>query len=89
MFCSMRRSSSNALSAFYVMMTSSPVHLSSQGSIVKDPSISVSRVSWSPDGNLIGTLFKVHHIYCCIFNWTQMFESDTYSLVQGLRLLNI
>ncbi|XP_019088639.1 PREDICTED: topless-related protein 2 [Camelina sativa] len=36
-----------------------------QGSIVKDPSISVSRVSWSPDGNLIGVAFTKHliHIY--------------------------
>ncbi|VVB00946.1 unnamed protein product [Arabis nemorensis] len=36
-----------------------------QGSIVKDPSISVSRVSWSADGNLIGVAFTKHliHIY--------------------------
>ncbi|XP_062175921.1 topless-related protein 2 isoform X2 [Alnus glutinosa] len=36
-----------------------------QGAIVKDSSISVSRVSWSPDGNLIGVAFTKHliHLY--------------------------
>ncbi|XP_048320872.2 topless-related protein 2 [Ziziphus jujuba] len=36
-----------------------------QALIVKDSSISVSRVSWSPDGNLIGVAFSKHliHLY--------------------------
>ncbi|KAL6188536.1 hypothetical protein ACLB2K_039928 [Fragaria x ananassa] len=36
-----------------------------QGAIAKDPSISITRVSWSPDGNLIGVAFKKHlvHLY--------------------------
>ncbi|MCH94819.1 topless-related protein 2-like, partial [Trifolium medium] len=33
--------------------------------IVKDASISVTRVSWSPDGNLLGVAFTKHliHLY--------------------------
>ena len=34
-----------------------------QGSIVKDSSISVSRVAWSPDGNLIGVAFTKHLVH--------------------------
>ncbi|KAF5452308.1 hypothetical protein F2P56_027318 [Juglans regia] len=34
-----------------------------QAAIVKDSSISVSRVSWSPDGNLIGVAFSKHLIH--------------------------
>jgi WD40 repeat protein len=36
-----------------------------QAAIVKDSSISVNRVSWSPDGNLIGVAFTKHliHLY--------------------------
>ncbi|KAF7837781.1 topless-related protein 2 [Senna tora] len=36
-----------------------------QAAIVKDSSISVSRVSWSPDGNFIGVAFTKHliHLY--------------------------
>ncbi|KAJ4870786.1 Topless-related protein 2 [Raphanus sativus] len=39
--------------------------VSSQGTIVKEPSISVTRVAWSPDGNLIGVSFTKHliHVY--------------------------
>ncbi|XP_022760612.1 topless-related protein 2-like [Durio zibethinus] len=34
-----------------------------QASIVKDSSISVSRVAWSPDGNLIGVAFTKHLVH--------------------------
>ncbi|KAJ0264269.1 Topless-related protein 2 [Hirschfeldia incana] len=36
-----------------------------QGIIVKEPSISVTRVAWSPDGNFIGVSFTKHliHVY--------------------------
>ncbi|XP_044486596.1 topless-related protein 2-like isoform X2 [Mangifera indica] len=36
-----------------------------QAAIAKDPSISVSRIAWSPDGNLIGVAFTKHliHLY--------------------------
>ncbi|CAF1933817.1 topless-related protein 2-like [Brassica napus] len=36
-----------------------------QGTIVKEPSISVTRVAWSPDGNFIGVSFNKHliHVY--------------------------
>ncbi|KAF9622713.1 hypothetical protein IFM89_032893 [Coptis chinensis] len=38
-----------------------------QASFAKDPSISISRVTWSPDGNLIGIAFTKHliHLYAC------------------------
>lgn len=35
-------------------MTFVVMAFSCQGSIVKEPSISVTRVAWSPDGNLLG-----------------------------------
>ena len=34
-----------------------------QASIVKDSSMSVSRVAWSPDGNLIGVAFMKHLVH--------------------------
>jgi hypothetical protein len=46
---------------------------SRQGSIVKEPSISVTRVAWSPDGNLLGMVDgdcspkNVLKIYSCNF----------------------
>ncbi|XWS08546.1 hypothetical protein CRYUN_Cryun40dG0011800 [Craigia yunnanensis] len=38
-----------------------------QGSIVKDRSISVSRVAWSPDGNLIGVAFTKHLVHLHVY----------------------
>lgn len=45
-----------------------------QAAIVKDSSISVSRVSWSPDGDLIGMssdikLAQSVHIHFCLRWW--------------------
>ncbi|GMP60392.1 hypothetical protein CsSME_00023279 [Camellia sinensis var. sinensis] len=38
-----------------------------QASIVKDEQVSVTRVTWSPDGNFIGVAFTKHliHLYSC------------------------
>ncbi|XP_044498698.1 topless-related protein 2-like isoform X2 [Mangifera indica] len=41
-----------------------------QAAIVKDSSISVSRVAWSPDGNLIGVAFTKHLIHLYTYQWS-------------------
>ncbi|KAF8387763.1 hypothetical protein HHK36_026418 [Tetracentron sinense] len=41
--------------------------LAFQGAFVKDPSISISRVTWSPDGNLMGVAFMKHLIHLYAF----------------------
>ncbi|KAK4748798.1 hypothetical protein SAY87_015384 [Trapa incisa] len=46
---------------------SSSVSPAFQAASVKEPAISVNKVSWSPDGNFVGAAFNKHlvHLYAC------------------------
>ncbi|CAN8231897.1 unnamed protein product [Cochlearia groenlandica] len=57
--------------------------VSLQGSFVKDPSISVSRVSWSPDGKMFGTVFEYCQVLICIFNCTRWSNLILFSLIDA------
>jgi hypothetical protein len=56
-----------------------------QGAIVKDPSISVSCVSWSPDGNLIGMSCEIN---IALIGVHLCFSIVLLLLLQGLHLQN-
>ena len=56
-----------------------------QGAIVKDPSISVNRVSWSPDGNLIGMSSEIN---IALIGVHLCFSIALLLLLQGLHLQN-
>ncbi|KAK4769627.1 hypothetical protein SAY86_027777 [Trapa natans] len=61
------RSRKRLVSKAFQIWDSSSCSLTFQACSIKDPVISVNKVSWSPDGNFVGAAFTKHlvHLYAC------------------------
>ncbi|KAK4761470.1 hypothetical protein SAY87_029354 [Trapa incisa] len=61
------RSRKRLVSKAFQTWDSSSCSLTFQACSIKDPVISVNKVSWSPDGNFVGAAFTKHlvHLYAC------------------------
>ncbi|KAK7264670.1 hypothetical protein RJT34_32280 [Clitoria ternatea] len=55
---------------------SSTCSLFFQATIVKDPSISVSRVTWSPDGDFFGVAFTKHLVHLYVYRGTNDLQQN-------------